>query len=438
MVSLVAAWLYLVGSVVGVGFTLNAFFPLRSKNALVPSFLASMLTIDLAAHHLVWQAIVGGGFVALGVLEHTVGRAALGLAAFSWLSLAYMVLRARTARSTMRATLDGFAKSVTGPKMPLANLFRAYAIRRREARCIRNVEYAKIAGQRLRLDVFLPRAEGKNRPAILQIHGGAWVLGDKRQQGVPLCTHLAANGWVAFNVNYRLSPGATFPDHLVDLKRALVWIREHAKEYGVDPSFVAVTGGSAGGHLTALVALTAGDPKYQPGFEDEDTSVQAAVPFYGVYDFKNRFGGFAPEFVDNLLRIHVMKADIADFPEKYAEASPIDRVHTGAPPFLVIHGDRDTLAPLKDAREFVKSLEAVSQSPVLYAEIRGAQHAFDVFASPRSAPVVEGVERFLHEVHRRHVAGEVAKPVQRLAPQDGPTEESESDMPAAEAAALGQ
>ena len=87
---------------------------------------------------------------------------------------------------------------------------------------------------------------------MLQIHGGGWVIGDKREQGIPLLNHLAADGWVGFNVNYRLSPRAKFPDHLVDCKRALAWIREHADEYGVDPDFIVVTGGSAGGHLSAL------------------------------------------------------------------------------------------------------------------------------------------------------------------------------------------
>ena len=75
-------------------------------------------------------------------------------------------------------------------------------------------------------------------PPLLQIHGGAWVIGDKREQGLPLMHHLAASGWVCFNANYRLSPRATLPDHLVDCKRALAWIREHADEYGVDPDFV--------------------------------------------------------------------------------------------------------------------------------------------------------------------------------------------------------
>ena len=104
---------------------------------------------------------------------------------------------------------------------------------------------------------------------------------DDRQEapaGLPLMYHLAARGWVCVAANYRLSPRATFPDHLIDVKRALAWIKRHGAEYGADPDFVVVTGGSAGGHLAALVALTANDPEYQPGFEDVDTTVQALRP----------------------------------------------------------------------------------------------------------------------------------------------------------------
>ena len=161
----------------------------------------------------------------------------------------------------------------------------------------------------------------------MQIHGGGWVIGDKREQGLPLLNHMAAQGWVGFNVNYRLSPGVAFPDHLIDLKRGLTWIKEHADEYGIDPDFVCVTGGSAGGHLTALMGLTANDPAYQPGFESADTSVAAAVPFYGIYDFTDR-GAFGsdPEIFRRFLEPIVMKAFLADEPETVRGRLP------GAPP----------------------------------------------------------------------------------------------------------
>ena len=136
----------------------------------------------------------------------------------------------------------------------------------------------------------------------------------------------AATPGVCFNADYRLSPKATFPDHLVDVKTAIAWIRDHAEEYGIDPDFLAVTGGSAGGHLTALTALTQNDPRYQPGFESADTSVQAAVPFYGVYDFTNRAGTMPSQFRDWFLQPLIMKAFYDDEPERFREASPLDNL----------------------------------------------------------------------------------------------------------------
>ena len=115
--------------------------------------------------------------------------------------------------------------------------------------------------------------------------GGAWITGNKQAQAYPLMSHLAERGWVCVAMSYRLSPRATWPDAIVDVKRALAWVKEHIAEYGGDPDFVAITGGSAGGHLSSLAALTPNDPAFQPGFEDVETSVRAAVPFYGVYDW---------------------------------------------------------------------------------------------------------------------------------------------------------
>lgn len=392
--------LLLVGGLVGAGLTLNAFLPVRgNRRWLVPSFLASWLTMELAGHHILWQMSVTAVLAALGALETWPGRVGLAVSLVSWAGLVALIVQGRTSSRAMRDALAGVVTDWSGARVSWWRLVTPFPFRHPAVERVRDVVYAKLAGRRLRLDIYRPRAPGARRPAVLQIHGGAWVLGDKRDQGVPLLTHLAAAGWVGFNVNYRLSPGATFPDHLIDLKRALAWIREHADELGVDPGFIAVTGGSAGGHLAALMALTQNDVRYQPGFEDVDTSLQAAVPFYGIYDFTNRLGTHPPEFFTRLLQPHVMKAYLEEEPERFREASPLDHVGADAPPFLVIHGDRDTLAPLADARLFVRELAAVSRAPVVCAELRGAQHAFDVFVSPRSVPVIEGVERFLATVH---------------------------------------
>ena len=273
--------------------------------------------------------------------------------------------------------------------------------RRKGVRHDRGVVYARHGALPLKLDVYRPELPARRpRPAIVQVHGGGWVSGTRKEQGIPLLNHLAANGWVGFNVNYRLSPYATWPDHAVDVKRAIAWVRDHAEEYGVDPDFVALTGGSAGGHICAFVALTADDRSLQPGFEEADTSVAAAIPFYGVYDMLDEDAMHIP-ILHWVLERYVFKAFRDDDPDAFREASPTHRVHPDAPPFLVIHGDADSLVAVEDARRFVERLRDATDAPVLYAEMRGGQHAFDIIPSFRTAPVIEAIERFLHTVRTR-------------------------------------
>ena len=224
------------------------------------------------------------------------------------------------------------------------------------------------------------------------------MIGEKREQGKPMMYELVARGWVCVAINYRISPKATWPDHIVDAKRAVAWVKDHIAEYGGDPAFVAVSGGSAGGHLCALLALTAGDPAFQPGFEEADASVDACVPFYGVMDMTGSAEGsgrYGPGLLE-LLEKTVMKTSAAEHPEVFEAASPTCRVRADAPPFFVLQGRNDTLVPVDVARTFVAALRAVSGAPVAYAELPLAQHAFDVLASLRCQATTGGVAAFLN------------------------------------------
>jgi acetyl esterase/lipase len=412
-----APWLFLVASVIGAVFTLNAYRPSHRWQLLGASFFAGWFTGELALFHLVWQLAATVVFVWLGALGAWPGWVGLGISLASWAGL--IGLQAISLRSLYvieQALKDGlgddYAEEI-GPGMTerLARrvnwrrLALPFYLRDRRVERVRNIQYAPGAGRRHRLDVYRPRAGAEKAPVLLQIHGGAWVIGDKGQQGLPLMLHLAAQGWVCVANNYRLSPRSKFPDHLVDCKLALRWVREHVAEYGGDPDFVVVTGGSAGGHLSAQLALTAGDPEYQPGFESVDTSVAACVPFYGVFDLVEmmsyqggpRHGG---EAFEKMFMGTTIAADRAAF----ERASPITRVHADAPPFFVVHGDADNLVPVTQARRFVERLRAVSPEPTLYAEIPGASHAFEVFHSVRTANSVLGVERFLAWLHSAYQA----------------------------------
>jgi len=400
------AWAFLAVSLIGAVFTANAFVPVRRVPALfMPSFFGSWLTAELAIHHVFWQSIASLVFVELGALAAWPGWAGLIITFGSWLGLMVLFADGNRARTTFETALEGVEAARETKRVPRRQVVLPFSKRRRGVKLTRDIVYRRAAGTILKLDVVAPATEGANRPAIMQIHGGSWVMGDKREQGWPLMSHLAANGWVCFNLNYRLSPGATFPDHLIDLKAGLAWIREHADQWGIDRDFIAVTGGSAGGHLAALMALTANDPEYQPGFEEADTSLQAAVPIYGVYDFTSRLGTNRLPFWYRRLEGQIMKAFRDEEPEKFRRASPIERIDREAPPFFVIHGDRDTLAPVEEARYFANQLRETSDAPVFYAELKGAQHAFDLFCSPRTSHMLVAALHFLNATHTAHQRG---------------------------------
>ena len=374
----------------------NALRPRRGLALLVVSFLASWLTIELAPWALLLETLVTALLVAGGGLDGLPGDLGLAATAAGWALLAVVMVRARRTTLTVREWSAELDPGDEAPAFPLGHVVLPVLMtRRRGVTRVRDIAYGD--DRAMRLDVYKPSAPGVLRPGIMSVHGGAWLIGSKREQGIPLLNHLAANGWVGLNVDYRLSPRAKFPDHLLDVKRAIKWYREHAEEHGADPDFLCVTGGSAGGHLAALVALTANVPEYQPGFEDVDTSVRAAVPFYGVYDMGACIEN-APRLLGSFMARHVMGARPADDPDAYDRASPLHWIREDAPPFLVVHGDLDTIVPVTQARTFTEHLRRTSAAPVLFAEMKGAQHAFDVFPSYRVARVIEGAERFLTSV----------------------------------------
>jgi acetyl esterase/lipase len=411
--------LFLALSIGGLLLVLNALRPVRVGPLAVGSFFAGWLTQELAPFHLVLHVISTIAFLAAGAAEGTGGTVAVVLAVVTAAVLVKLIVDANRVGDVVDAALreglgDDYADKISpefaaleSAHVPWRSLLVPFRFKHKDVTRVRNIEYGPY-GHRNKLDVYKPKTGAEGAPVLFQIHGGGWVIGDKREQAIPLMLHMAARGWVCVAANYRLSPKATFPDHIVDLKKALSWIRQHVAEHGGDPDFVVVTGGSAGGHLTALVGLTQNDPRLQPGFEDVDTSVAAAVPYYGVYDFLNDFKikvneGRAKWFLTRT----VMKTSREKDPELWRLASPQALVSADDPPFFVLHGSNDTLVPVDEARGFVKKLRAVSDSPVVYAELPGAQHAFDIFPSLRTAHVIRAVERFLDYVYSGHLAAKV-------------------------------
>lgn len=410
---------FLVLSIIGFLLVANALRPLPISIFAIFTFFSGWLVSELAPFHLVLHVVAVILFVAAGAVEGTAGVVALVLSVMTAFGLVYLIVQASRVGAVVEAALkqglgEDYAEHISpefaeleDPIVPLRSLTLPFRFRHKDVTRIRNISYGPY-GHRNHLDVYRPKRKVEGAPVLFQIHGGGWVIGDKREQAIPLMLHMAARGWVCVAANYRLSPRATFPEHLIDLKKALAWIREHIAEHGGDPDFVVVTGGSAGGHLTALVGLTQNDPRLQPGFEDVDTSVAAAVPYYGVYDFVNDFDikvneGRAKYFLERM----VVKSKRSEDPETWKLASPQALVSADDPPFFVLHGAHDTLVNVEEARRFVAKLRAASESPVVYAELPGAQHAFDIFPSLRTGHVIRAVERFLDYVYSGHLSAKV-------------------------------
>jgi acetyl esterase/lipase len=377
---------------------------------MILEFFTGWFVGELALQVLALQAIATILFVQAGVLESTPGRVGLIATLLSWALLIAAHRRSIRAGVEFREALAAAAITPDHTVSAFHGFWKPFGFRHPEVRVERNIPYGdplpRDKGGRNLLDLYLPTAAraGDLRPVLLQVHGGAWMIGDKREQGIPLMTHLASRGWICVAINYRLSPMATMPDHIIDVKRSIAWIRAHIAEYGGNPDFVCITGGSAGGHLSTLAALTANDPNFQPGFEDVDTRLDAAVPFYGVFDFLDRANDRGKNKMANALASKVFKCQPEENPELWDSVSPITRIHSDAPPFFVIQGSHDSLVYEGEADTFVERLREKSRQPVLHARLRGAQHAFEIFHSVRSAHAVRGATAFLEKAHADYQA----------------------------------
>lgn len=234
----------------------------------------------------------------------------------------------------------------------------------------RNLAYGDHRLQRL--DVYHRKDQQVSGPALLYLHGGYYTMGGKHWEAQGLLHRLAERGWVCVSANYRLRPRAGFLDHLSDAKRALAWTHDHASDYGGDGRQVVMAGISAGAHLSAISAFSQHDPRFQPGFESSDTSVAAVIGLYGYYGPYFDWG-----------------------PDNPLPSDPLVMDASSAPPFFVTHGTTDNNATVENSRALVSKLRAESPSGVVYAELPGAQHGFDLVNSWRFEAILDGVEDFM-------------------------------------------
>ena len=215
------------------------------------------------------------------------------------------------------------------------------------------IDYTQGANGALKADAYIPNGSGPF-PGIVFIHGGGWANGN-RSQMAKLIDALANVGYVGFTIDYDVDP-VHYPASLHESLAAVRYLREHAGEFHVDPSRIAVAGSSAGGELAALVALT------------PEAKVQAAVILNGVLDL-TALGDTSHMVTEYLGGACTTMADACK------AASPISHVHAGAPPFYVGHGTADETVPFTQAEAFTTALRAV-KVPVRFFTATGGPHTY--------------------------------------------------------------
>lgn len=251
-----------------------------------------------------------------------------------------------------------------------------------------DIEFANVGGVSLMLDAFVPPGEGPFATCIL-VHGGGFVRGDKQMYIKPLFAPLSEAGFTWFSINYRLAPSHRWPACADDVLTAVRWVKQHAQEYKVDVNRIALIGESAGGHLVSwagtqlwpvsdrATASTAGLPASARGLRPSGKpsvsgaggvgdprpteSVAAVVPFYAPHDLefqvKNR--NALGEGMQGLFGL----TDLNDATWKtLREASPSNYVHSGMPPYLLIHGDKDVQVPYEQSVKFQERMKAAGNS----------------------------------------------------------------------------
>ncbi len=220
-----------------------------------------------------------------------------------------------------------------------------------------NIVYAKRPTGDLHLDLYLPAAPAPH-PLVIWIHGGGWKFGDKAWMFY--LRDLTRQGFALASVQYRLSGTAKYPAAIDDCRDALVWLEQNGGRYGLDTRHIFLSGASAGGQLSALIALEAGHPRIK--------AVCVLYPATDLTGFANQDAphGYLPDFLGG--SVNSKRADAI-------EGSPVNHVTGNAPPFLIFHGDKDTLVPIAQSEELNAKLHAAGVESHLVV-VHGQGHGF--------------------------------------------------------------
>jgi acetyl esterase/lipase len=237
----------------------------------------------------------------------------------------------------------------------------------------RDLIYGRGGATDLKLDLAMPKVGNGPFPAVVFLHGEGWRAGHRRQMS-HFIEGMARLGYVGITVEYRLVPAARFPAQVEDCKAAVRWLRANARKYRVQPERIGVVGFSAGGHLAAMLGVTDKDDGFEGlgGNPGQSSRVQAVVSFFGPTDFSTRDW---PRDLEQEVIVPFLGGTIADHPDAYKWASPVNHVKRDAPPFLFFHGINDRLVPVDQSRRLAEKLKMLGVSAQLVA-LAGEGHGF--------------------------------------------------------------
>ena len=242
---------------------------------------------------------------------------------------------------------------------------------------LKDLEYGKASGRAMLLDLYLPEKGDQPLPLIVWIHGGAWMAGSK--DGPSPALPFTAKGYAVAHVGYRLSQEAKFPAQIHDCKAAVRWLRANAAKYHLDPNRFVAWGASAGGHLVALLGTSGGVAELEGDVNDlkQSSRVQAVVDWFGPTDFlhigdaESDLRHNAPDSPESKL----IGGPLLENKDKAAKASPITYVSKDAPPFLIMHGDRDRTVPFNQSELLYAALKKAGVDAT-FVPMKGAGHGF--------------------------------------------------------------
>lgn len=280
----------------------------------------------------------------------------------------------------------GLFAAILFTAMPLL----ARAADSREAKVIRDIEYARVGEHALKLDLHLPARKSKP-PLIVWVHGGAWRSGSKK--GMPL-GKLVEDGHAVASVDYRLSTEAKFPAQIHDIKAAVRFLRGHRAEWNLPSKKIVIAGDSAGAHLANLVGVSNGNTELEGTVGNERTQssdVQGIISFYGAANLTTILKQSTPHGLN--VRVPALELLLGDLPTNAPAiarlASPVFHVDRSDPPLLLLHGDQDPQMPINQSLELLGAYQKV-KAPVQFEVVYGAGHGGTMFYDTERLELVRG------------------------------------------------